>query len=56
MIHHLKTWIKINMENTGILLWIPLIVIAAASVIKMLKEKTSSGKPWIRIEEVDENE
>ena len=44
------------MENPAIILWIPLILIAIASIIKLLNQRSSSGKPWIRIEKVEDDE
>ena len=37
-----------------VLLWVPIILIALASIFKMMTE--SNKKPWIRIEEIKENE
>jgi|TARA_Y100000590_G_C15414560_1_gene898916 hypothetical protein len=40
-----------------LLLWLPIILLALASIIKMLTASNSSNrKPWIRIEEIKENE
>jgi len=40
-----------------LLLWLPIALLAIASIIKMLTTGNgSNGKPWIRIEEVKENE
>ena len=44
------------MENPAIILWIPIILLSAASIFKMLNKGGSNGKPWIRIEKVEENE
>tara|TARA_Y100001970_G_scaffold129881_1_gene160104 strand:+ start:2156 stop:2290 length:135 start_codon:yes stop_codon:yes gene_type:complete len=44
------------MENPIFILTIPLIIISLLSIKKLIKEKTNNGKPWIRIEEVKENE
>ena len=39
------------------LLWVPIILIALASIFKMMKESNKKNKkPWIRIEEIKENE
>ena len=38
-------------------LWLPLILLALASIFKLLLNKNKdSRKPWIRIEEVKDNE
>ena len=40
-----------------ILLWAPIILIALASIVKMMTENNNKNKkPWIRIEEIKENE
>ncbi len=44
------------MENPVFILAIPLIIISLLSIKKLIKEKNNNGKPWIRIEEVKENE
>ncbi len=44
------------MENPVFILTIPLIIISLLSIKKIIKEKNNNGKPWIRIEEVKENE
>jgi hypothetical protein len=44
------------MDNSGNILWIPIIVISVLSILKILNKKKSSGKSWIRIEKVEENE
>jgi hypothetical protein len=44
------------MENPAIILWIPLILISLASVVKLLNRKSASGKTWFRIEDVEDNE
>ena len=43
-------------ENPAIILWIPIILLSLASIIKMLNKGGPNGKPWIRIEKVKENE
>tara|TARA_B100001250_G_scaffold103450_1_gene87224 strand:+ start:2608 stop:2742 length:135 start_codon:yes stop_codon:yes gene_type:complete len=43
-------------ENPVFILTIPLIIISLLSIKKIIKEKNNNGKPWIRIEEVKENE
>ncbi len=43
--------------KTEFLLWLPIILLALASIVKMLaNSRGSSRKPWIRIEEIKENE
>ena len=37
-------------------LWLPLILLALASIDKLLNKDKNSSKPWIRIEEVKDNE
>lgn len=44
------------MDNPTIILWIPLIIIALLSIHKMIKKQNRSRKPWIRIEEIEEDE
>ena len=44
------------MENPAIILWIPIVIITVMSIIKLLNKGGSNGKPWIRIEKVEENE
>ena len=44
------------MENPAIILWIPIVIITVMSIIKLLKKGGPNGKPWIRIEKVEENE
>ena len=44
------------MDNPAIILWIPIILISLISVIKLLNKGGTNGKPWIRIEKVEENE
>tara|TARA_B100001996_G_scaffold206525_1_gene158305 strand:- start:439 stop:573 length:135 start_codon:yes stop_codon:yes gene_type:complete len=43
-------------DNSGNILWIPIIVISVLSILKMLNKRNPNGKPWIRIEKVKENE
>ena len=44
------------MENSVLILWIPILLISIASILKIISQKTSNGKPWIRIEKVEEDE
>ena len=44
------------MENPTIFLWIPIIIISLLSIIKIINRGGPNGKPWIRIEKVEENE
>ncbi len=44
------------MENSALVLWIPIILISLASIVKLLNKNTSTGKPWIRIEKDNDNE
>ena len=44
------------MENPAIILWIPIVIITVMSIIKLLNKGGTNGKPWIRIEKVEENE
>ena len=44
------------MENPAIILWIPIVIITVMSIIKLLNRGGPDGKPWIRIEKVEENE
>lgn len=37
-------------------LWLPLILLALASIFKLLSKNKDSRKPWIRVEEVKDNE
>ena len=37
-------------------LWLPLILLALASIYKLLNKNKVTNKPWIRIEEVKDNE
>jgi len=39
-----------------LLLWLPIILLTFASIIKMLTKNNNNKKPWIRIEEIKENE
>ena len=43
--------------KTEFLLWLPIVLLALASIVKMLaNSERSSRKPWIRIEEIQDNE
>ena len=42
--------------NIELLLWPPIILLTVASIIKMLTKNKDNQKPWIRIEEIKENE
>jgi|TARA_B100000315_G_scaffold238363_1_gene256070 hypothetical protein len=44
------------MESPVVILSLPLILIVVMSLIKMAKKKRPDGKPWFRIEKVEENE
>ena len=44
------------MENTAIILWIPIVIITVMSIMKLLNKGGPNGKPWIRIEKVEDNE
>ena len=44
------------MESPVVILSLPLILIMVMSLIKMAKKKRPDGKPWFRIEKVEENE
>jgi hypothetical protein len=44
------------MENPVVILSLPLLLIVVMSLIKMAKKKKPDGKPWFRIEKVEENE
>lgn len=44
------------MENPAIILWIPIVIITVMSIIKLSNKGGPNGKPWIRIEKVEENE
>ena len=44
------------MDNPAIFLWIPIIILSVLSIIKMINKGGTNGKPWIRIEKVEENE
>ena len=37
-------------------LWLPLILLALASIFKLLNKNKDPSKPWIRIEELKDNE
>ena len=39
-----------------LLLWLPIILLTFASIIRMLTKNKYNQKPWIRIEEIKENE
>ena len=44
------------MDNPVVILWIPIIIISILSILKMITKGGSNGKPWIRIEKVEDNE
>ena len=44
------------MENRAIILWIPIVIITVMSIMKLLNKGGPNGKPWIRIEKVEDNE
>jgi|TARA_B110000467_G_C18293281_1_gene466228 hypothetical protein len=37
-------------------LWLPIIILALASLLKLINKNKSNKKPWIRIEETKKNE
>ena len=37
-------------------LWLPIVFLALASILKLLDKNKDPRKPWIRIEEVKDNE
>ena len=37
-------------------LWLPLILLALASIFKLSNKNKDSKKPWFRVEEVKDNE
>ena len=37
-------------------LWLPIVFLALASILKLLDKNKDTLKPWIRIEEVKDNE
>jgi hypothetical protein len=39
-----------------LLLWLPIILLTFASIVRMLTKNKDNQKPWIRIEEIKENE
>ena len=39
-----------------LLLWLPIILLTLASIIKIFNKNIGNRKPWIRIEEIKENE
>ena len=44
------------MEYPAIILWIPIVIITVMSIMKLLNKGGPNGKPWIRIEKVEDNE
>jgi len=44
------------MENPALFLWIPIIIVSLLSIVKLISKGGPEGKPWIRIEKVEENE
>lgn len=44
------------MDNPVFILWLPIIIISVLSIMRMLKTGGKDGKPWIRIEKVEDNE
>ena len=44
------------MENPAIILWIAIVIITVMSIMKLLNKGGPNGKPWIRIEKVEDNE
>lgn len=43
------------MDNPAIYLWIPIIIISVLSILKLITQQISNGKPWIRIEKEEDN-
>ena len=39
-----------------LLLWLPIVLLTLASIIKIFNKNKGNRKPWIRIEERKENE
>ena len=39
-----------------LLLWLPIVLLTLASIIKIFNKNKGNRKPWIRIEEIKENE
>ena len=39
-----------------LLLWLPIVFLTLASIIKIFNKNKGNRKPWIRIEEIKENE
>ena len=39
-----------------LLLWLPIILLTLVSIIKIFNKNKGNRKPWIRIEEIKENE
>ena len=44
------------MDNPAIYLWIPIIIVYFFIIVKMINKGGTKGKPWIRIEKVEDNE
>jgi hypothetical protein len=43
-------------DSSVFILWIPIIFVSLLSIIKLFNRGGPDGKPWIRIEKVEENE
>ena len=43
-------------DSSLFILWIPIILVSLLSIIKLFNKGGPNGKPWIRIEKVEENE
>ena len=46
----------LDVDSSVFILWIPIILVSLLSIIKLFNKGAPNGKPWIRIENVEENE